>query len=222
MVQETIALFGGTGRTGRYVVPYALDQGYKVRLLARTPSKVDIQHPNLTVIQGDFANLDAVQKTIQGATYVISCSGAPQDPSNYPTDMMLNFVKTLYPILEAETSVKVFLYQSGGFAAAPGQSLPFVTWLVRQLFGRLWGITPMIHDNENVAQYMSSQPSRFQFIITRPGRLEEDPNSEMELVSEHVSWPMSAITYKALGRYTVDAVKDATLYGKYPFTVPKK
>ena len=41
-----IAVFGGTGQTGRAFVTQALDAGYSVRMLARNPEKMEIEHRN--------------------------------------------------------------------------------------------------------------------------------------------------------------------------------
>lgn len=77
-----IAIFGGTGRTGQYLVQHALADGYQVTVLARTPSKLGIQNAALTLVQGDVKNASAVEQTIQGAEAVISVLGPT---NNVPT-----------------------------------------------------------------------------------------------------------------------------------------
>lgn len=70
-----VAVFGGSGKTGQHIVQQALDAGYSVVALARTPSKVNIQHPNLQVVQGDVLNAEAVETVVRGADAVISALG---------------------------------------------------------------------------------------------------------------------------------------------------
>jgi nucleoside-diphosphate-sugar epimerase len=112
---ETIALFGGTGGTGSAFLKLALEAGYKVRALVRTPSKVSVGSNEhfLTVMQGSFDDTDKVEETIKGADYVVCMGGIPPSyVKGYPTDVMLNFVKKLYGLLERQTSApKLFLYQ---------------------------------------------------------------------------------------------------------------
>jgi hypothetical protein len=218
---ETIALFGGTGRTGRHVVTYALEKGYKIQLLARDPSKVETTHVNLTVIPGSFSDADALKKTIQGATYVISCAGGPNKPKDYPKDFMFDFVKLLYPLLEAETSVKVFLFQAGGFSPVPGKSLPLLTSFMRATIGTMIGIKPMLQDNDQVIKYLADNKKHFATIVTRPAMLEEKESS-LVLTASQDKMSMSTITFKALAVFSVEAIKDESLYGTYPFPVPKK
>ena len=76
-----IAVFGGTGRTGRHVVEQALAAGHSITALARTPAKLP-KHERLVAIQGDVQDPSAVEKTVVGAEAVISVLGPT---SNEPT-----------------------------------------------------------------------------------------------------------------------------------------
>ena len=70
-----IAIFGGTGRTGKHVVEQALAKGFEVKVLARTPSKLVIENDALTVIEGDISDEKTVEETINGVDAVISVLG---------------------------------------------------------------------------------------------------------------------------------------------------
>ena len=47
----SLALFGATGNTGKAVLALALEQGYVVRALVRSPEKVSVKHEKLTLIK---------------------------------------------------------------------------------------------------------------------------------------------------------------------------
>jgi len=49
---KTIAVFGASGNTGKPLTEMALKDGYAVKALVHTPARLDLQHPNLQVIQG--------------------------------------------------------------------------------------------------------------------------------------------------------------------------
>ncbi len=72
---RTIAVFGATGRTGKPVTELALKKGYRVRALVRTPSKLAIDDPNLTVIQGDLTDAAKVEETVRGTDAVLLLAG---------------------------------------------------------------------------------------------------------------------------------------------------
>jgi putative NADH-flavin reductase len=70
-----IAVFGGTGKTGKHVVEQALAAGHEVTVLARNPAKITIQNPRLHVVQGDIQDAAKVLETVKGADAVISALG---------------------------------------------------------------------------------------------------------------------------------------------------
>jgi hypothetical protein len=215
---ETIAFFGATGMTGRELVPLALEKGYHIKALVRTPSKFKTQHENLTIIQGDFANTEAIKETVAGADYVICCAAGASKPKEYTKDMMLNFISTLVPILESDSSsVKVFVYQAAAFTKSPDGTLPFAIKLMRPIVARLMGILPNALDNDAVVRYLDkNKPSSFQVIVTRPGQLVDKDDGKMKLVASN-SPEMKAVTFKALAAFTLHAIEEESLYGKYPY-----
>ena len=46
-----IAIFGGTGRTGKQIVDQALANGHELKVLARTPSKLALQNEFLRLLR---------------------------------------------------------------------------------------------------------------------------------------------------------------------------
>lgn len=71
-----IIVFGATGRVGQHMVKQALDKGYEITAFVRTPSKLEITHENLHVVQGDAFNKDDVEQAIAGHDVVVSCLGS--------------------------------------------------------------------------------------------------------------------------------------------------
>ena len=72
---STIAVFGATGRTGKPATQLALKHGYAVRALVRSRSKLDINHPNLVVIEGDLTDAAKVEEAIRGSDAVLLLVG---------------------------------------------------------------------------------------------------------------------------------------------------
>jgi putative NADH-flavin reductase len=74
-----LTVFGATGGVGREVVTQALDARHDVRAYVRNPAKLDLTHPNLTVITGELTDREAVQRAVRGADAVISALGPSLD-----------------------------------------------------------------------------------------------------------------------------------------------
>jgi len=75
MNKKKIALFGGTGQTGKEFLVQALAKDYPIKALVRTPAKVTETSPNLEVIAGDILNPEDVNQTIAGTDIVVSLFG---------------------------------------------------------------------------------------------------------------------------------------------------
>lgn len=73
-----IIVFGATGGVGQHVVKQALDKGKEVTAFVRTPSKLEVEHENLHIIQGDAFNKEEVATAIAGHDAVVSCLGSSQ------------------------------------------------------------------------------------------------------------------------------------------------
>lgn len=73
---STIALFGGSGRTGKRILQLLLEKGHDVRLLSRHPIH---EHENMVEIIGDATNPEMVRETVQTADVVISALGTDRD-----------------------------------------------------------------------------------------------------------------------------------------------
>jgi len=72
---KSIALFGGSGKTGQEFLSQALEKGHYVKALVRTPKKLVQSSDQLEIIQGDVLNPADVARTVEGTDMVISLFG---------------------------------------------------------------------------------------------------------------------------------------------------
>ncbi|MCB5199932.1 SDR family oxidoreductase [Loktanella sp. TSTF-M6] len=215
----TIAVFGATGQTGRHVLNRALHQGHAVRALVRDPSKLHIEADRLKVIPGDFDNIAALRETVRGATHVICCAGGTYG-KGYDTGMMTRFIARLWPVLDAEVSVRTFLFQSVFFVPEPDGSNPVILKLLAPVAAYVTGATEMLRDNTAVTTFIAAHRDvSFDTIVTRPGKIVDKPGGTPLVASQTPSF--AAITFADLGAFTVSAVQDVALHGTHPFVVPK-
>lgn len=79
-----IVIFGATGGTGKQLVEQALAAGHHVVAYARNPSKLNINHEQLKVIQGELADESLIESAVTGADAVISVLGLRGGSKNKP------------------------------------------------------------------------------------------------------------------------------------------
>lgn len=73
-----IAVLGGGGRTGKYLVNQLVDKGYSVKLLLRNPENFQIKSPLIEIIRGDAIDPVAINRLIDGCQAIISTIGQRQ------------------------------------------------------------------------------------------------------------------------------------------------
>ncbi|KAM4615874.1 flavin reductase (NADPH)-like [Polymixia lowei] len=72
-----IAVLGGTGQTGQYLVSQALQQGHAVTAIVRNPAKITVQHDKLKVVEADIFSVDSLKAHFKGQDAIMSCLGFP-------------------------------------------------------------------------------------------------------------------------------------------------
>lgn len=70
-----LAIFGGTGNTGKLLVEQALDAGNQVVAYVRDPTKLDIKSDRLAIIQGELVDEEKIESVLKGAGAVLSALG---------------------------------------------------------------------------------------------------------------------------------------------------
>ncbi len=106
-----VTIFGATGKTGKILVEQALAAGHQVVAFARTPSKLEVQNPNLQIVQGDISNRDAIARAIAGADAVISVLGPT---SNNAELAVSNGTKNILAAMQQENVKRLILSTGAG------------------------------------------------------------------------------------------------------------
>ena len=80
MNQEiTIAVLGGGGRTGKFLVAKLIDQGYRVKVLLRSPENFEFNHPSVAIVKGDAIDPVSIHALVKNSQAVISTLGQRKD-----------------------------------------------------------------------------------------------------------------------------------------------
>ncbi|HEY6914050.1 MAG TPA: NAD(P)H-binding protein [Paludibacter sp.] len=79
-----IAVIGGTGKSGKYLVEQLVDQGFQLKMLIRNPANFQATGSLIEVIEGNVADYNSVYSLIEGCHAVISTLGLGI-PASEPT-----------------------------------------------------------------------------------------------------------------------------------------
>lgn len=76
---KKVAVLGGGGRTGNYLVSQLLKEGFNIKLLLRNPESFSIQSNQIEIIKGDALDLKSIQSLLKDCDAVLSTIGQRKD-----------------------------------------------------------------------------------------------------------------------------------------------
>lgn len=152
-----LLIFGSTGSIGRPLVEQALEQGHTVTAFARNPAKLDTQHTNLKVFQGDVMDLASVEKAVQGQDGVLCVLGSGRKGT-----LRSEGTRQIIQAME-KASVRRLICQTTLGAGESWENLNFFWKYI--MFGAL--LREAFADHEKQESYV--QQSHLDWTIVRPG-----------------------------------------------------
>jgi len=207
---KTIALFGGTGRTGQRFLDKALSEGHSLKVLARDKKKLKQNHENLKLVEGDVLNPEDVKKVVKGADIVVSLFGHVKgSPSALQTDGTKNIIKAMQ-----EFEVSRIISLSGGGLPFPEKDQPkFVDKLIRYIMKLA---VPKVL-NDAIAHAEILKKSDREWMIVRGPRLTNDE----EKGTYKVGWvgvnASTKISRSDLAHFILKQVEDFEFNQQMPF-----
>ncbi len=75
MTKKVIAVIGGAGKAGKYLVGELLARNYSVRALVRDAAKLHDHRPLVEVVEGDVCDDSTLATLMRGCDAVISTLG---------------------------------------------------------------------------------------------------------------------------------------------------
>ena len=79
-----IAIIGGTGKSGKYLVNQLINQGFQLKILLRNPNNFQLKSSLIEVIKGEVTNYNSIHSLIEDCQAVISTLGLGI-PASEPT-----------------------------------------------------------------------------------------------------------------------------------------
>jgi nucleoside-diphosphate-sugar epimerase len=198
----SLLVLGGTGQTGQHFVRLALAAGHRVRVLARTPSKLTTVHDDLEVAQGaldDDLDLDALLDGIDAVAMMVGDASAQRS-----RQVNTAFVRSLVPAMR-RSGTRRLLYQAGGLSAAPGTKLAPALRVVRSTIARSY--IGQHEDNEAVMQYLDTEARDVDWMVHRAG-IGSDGPSKGEL--RRSSSSISIGTFVDCATYNLSILSDSS------------
>ncbi|SHK52391.1 NAD(P)-dependent oxidoreductase [Epilithonimonas mollis] len=92
MKLHKIAIIGGTGKAGSFLVRKLIEKGYQIKLLLRNPENFPDQNPLIEIVKGDARDYDSVNELIKTCDTVISTIGQPKGEKSIFSESTKNVI----------------------------------------------------------------------------------------------------------------------------------
>jgi len=159
-----IAIIGATSGIGLELLQIALQAGYEVTILARTPGKINFKNNNLRIIQGDALDPIAIHEVVRGNDIICDCLGT----TNVTKPVTL-FSKSTEYIASALKPDQLLISVTG---IGTGDSKNHGGFLYDRIFMPLV-LRRMYADKDRQEQLIKRKVKKW--IIVRPGFLNNGP-----------------------------------------------
>lgn len=92
---NTIAVIGGTGKSGKYLVQKLLENNYSIKLLLRNPENFLLQNPLIEIVKGDARDYHSVLKLLENCNVLLSTLGQPKGEKTIFSDATKNIINAM-------------------------------------------------------------------------------------------------------------------------------
>ena len=207
-----IAILGATGKTGGPAMQTALATGHHVRVLARDPAKLGVQHANLEVIAGDATSEASCAELVAGCDAVIAAIGPPHLKK---TTLREDIAKALVPAMKSRGVKRVVWLSAIGVGDSKDQTRR-TSFFVSRVFIPLVLKTTYL-DVQAAEDVLIA--SGLDYVICRPpGLTDKKPTGVMEVISLDRKLPRIRCTRADVGAWMAKAATEST-YDRQAVTI---
>jgi uncharacterized protein YbjT (DUF2867 family) len=164
-----ILVVGASQGTGALLVKAALERGHAVTAFSRAPERLELKHPHLTLLKGDFHRAEAVKSAVAGHNAVVVTVG-PTKLKGFKENPNYFSQGTGYVIdgMRAHGVKKLVVLSAFGV----GDSFAPSSFFLRKILIPFL-LKPAYEDHERQEQMV--RESSLDWVIARPTRLTDGP-----------------------------------------------
>ena len=213
-MKKNILIVGASRGIGLTTVSAALASGYRVRALARSASRINIEHEALEKFPGDALDRQDIEQAVHGVDAVIQALGIPINLKMFtgPIDLFSSSTRLLVPAMEA-ADVRRLLTVTGYGSGDGRRRIPSLQRIGFEVFlGRAYS------DKDIQEDIIKSSP--LDWTIVRPGVLTSGTSTDSYRVLEAAdSWRNGFISRADVADFLVEQIDDPTYIKKTPVLI---
>jgi uncharacterized protein YbjT (DUF2867 family) len=203
-----LLVVGASQGTGALCVKSALAKGHSVSAFSRTPAKLEVTHPALTKVAGDFHDAASVHSAVAGHdAVIISASPTSLGTIKEKPDYFSRGTKYCIDAMKEQGVKRLVVLTAHGV----GDSEPAASWFQRKLL--IGGLLKGFFRDHDVQERMTHE-SGLDFVIARPTRLTNGKAKGKYVRTAEVIRVPSTISRADVADFMVEACESPTWVGK--------
>lgn len=163
-----LLIIGASRGIGKTLLQEALKEDHQVRVLARTPEKIETEDPRLEIVKGDVRELDSVRAAAEGVEFVCSCIGVPI--TFKPVDLFSSAATNLVAVSQQQPGLKLIAVTGIGAGDSKGHGGFLYDSIFKPLFLRT-----IYEDKDREEEIIRA--SATDWLIVRPAGLTNGPRT---------------------------------------------
>lgn len=204
-----IAVIGGTGKSGKYLIKQLLNEGFHLKALVRNPENFTVDTPLVEVIEGDAADYNTVLKLLEGCNAIISALGLGIPPSE--KNIFSTATNNILRAME-HYGVKRYIVITG-----LNVDTPFDNKSPKTKFATDWMYTnyPLITEDKQLEYSILSKSNMDWTLVRLPLIDQTDTKREIQVNMEDC--PGDTISSTSLALFLIHQLNDDSYIRKSPF-----
>lgn len=204
-----VAIMGGSGKVGRFLLQRVSEAGYPVRVLMRNPEKFKPGDGCIEIVQGNASDSASIRSLLQGCDTVLNALGQRKERKEAPV-----FSTATGHVLEVmkESGVRRYILVRGFSIDAPGDQKDLrsklISMLIRYIVHGMWA------DWQKELDMLLR--SNVEWTLVRLPNVVDEPSPGPVRVDLE-SPPGKKISGYDVADFVVAQITDPTYVGKAPF-----
>jgi uncharacterized protein YbjT (DUF2867 family) len=198
-----IAILGASGGLGTQLVTTALEGGFEVSALVRSPEKITRANYNLTLIKGDAGSGEDIRTAVEGCRFVLSAMGSTKPVMRA---CVRNLVKELQPIKSLKRLIFVSWLGAGDSVMQAQGVSELRSVITRATHKKMFEDISRAEDTIRV--------SRLPYVILRPTRLTDGGPTDSTVAVDAKEVPPGPISRVDLARFVLRILEEPGWEGR--------
>jgi putative NADH-flavin reductase len=204
-----VTILGASGQIGRACLAESLRQGYQVKVLVRSPAKLESFKNEVSIVEGNLLSASLLGEALIGSVAVLNLAGGIKEPEQFKKFQQIagNLVEQMN-----KQRIQRLVNISGAVSAVSGEKLElkrrvmkvFVSLFFRQMKQAQEGLMPVIEQAQNIS-----------WTFVRPAMITPDLTIGSILVNDK-KLPGTQVKLGDLAKFIVEQIKSEQWILKAP------